>query len=125
MTNWLVVGLGASIGAVVRYRLTDLYKKFRPHFGHRGTILINLSGALILGWLFAMTASTDLSARGYAFLGTGICGGLTTFSTLNSEAIGQWAGKNTRETLIYLGLTYGLGLPLCALGWWLGHTFGA
>jgi len=117
MTNWVIVGLGASVGAVARYRFTDLYKKLRPQTGFHATLLINLSGAFLLGLLFALT----ISVGWYAFLGVGFCGGWTTFSTLNSEVSGQLAQQKMRRAFWYVAATYGLGLPLCALGWWLGQ----
>ncbi|MFD1410173.1 fluoride efflux transporter FluC [Lapidilactobacillus gannanensis] len=119
MANWLLVGLGASLGALGRYHFTNLYKKFRPEAGYQATLLINLSGALLLGMFGAAT----LTARWYAFLGVGLCGGWTTFSTLNSELGGQVASQKFRQFGSYFVLTYALGLPLCALGWWLGHRF--
>lgn len=119
MTNWIIVGLGASIGAVSRYRFTGFYKKFNPQLGYHATLIINLSGAFILGLLFSLA----LSNNWYGFLGVGFCGGWTTFSTLNSEIAGQIASEQWRRAMSYVALTYGLGLPLCALGWWLGHSF--
>ncbi|KRM79898.1 hypothetical protein FC84_GL000597 [Lapidilactobacillus dextrinicus DSM 20335] len=117
MTNWVIVGLGASIGALGRYWFTELYKKVHPEFGYHATLIINLSGAFILGLLFSFALNDSL----YGFFGVGFCGGWTTFSTLNSEIAGQIATKWQRA-LTYIALTYGLGLPLCALGWWLGNS---
>ncbi|WP_125606067.1 fluoride efflux transporter FluC [Lapidilactobacillus bayanensis] len=119
MTNWVIIGLGASLGAVGRYQFTNRYKKFQPEFGYRATLIINLSGAFMLGLLFALALTDSL----YGFLGVGFCGGWTTFSTLNSEIAGQIASEKWGRALTYIALTYGLGLPLCALGWWLGHSF--
>lgn len=119
MTNWLIVGLGASVGAVGRYQFTGLYKKFRTELGYHATLIINLSGAFTLGLLFSLALNDSL----YGLLGVGFCGGWTTFSTLNSEIAGQIAAEQWQRALAYTALTYGLGLPLCALGWWLGHSF--
>ncbi|WP_261807011.1 CrcB family protein [Lapidilactobacillus luobeiensis] len=117
MTDWVLVGLGASLGALGRFHFTAFYKRSRPELGYQATLLINLSGAFLLGLLAAATVNQSW----YSFLGVGLCGGWTTFSTLNSELGGQIAGENFRRALRYGGLTYGLGLGLCILGWWLGH----
>ncbi|WP_125769198.1 CrcB family protein [Lapidilactobacillus wuchangensis] len=119
MAAWLLVGIGASIGALGRYQFTNFYKKFHPQTGYQATLLINLSGAFLLGILGAAT----ITAQWYAFLGVGVCGGWTTFSTLNSEFGGQIVTRKFRQFVRYFLLTYGLGLLLCALGWWLGHRF--
>lgn len=117
MQTWLLAGLGASLGALGRYHFTALYKRARPELGYQATLLINLSGAFLLGFMAASTVTQTW----YTFLGTGLCGGWTTFSTLNGELGGQLASENFRRALRYGGATYGLGLGLCALGWVLGH----
>lgn len=50
------------------------------------TLFIHLSGAFILGLLFAL----KLPVFVYALVGTGVLGGYTTFSTLNSELLALW-----------------------------------
>jgi CrcB protein len=80
----LWVFLGGGIGAAARY-LTD--RAVRAHRHGRfplGTLIVNLAGALILG---AVSGATGLPAWASAALGTGFCGGLTTFSTFMVEGV--------------------------------------
>lgn len=44
------IGIGAGLGAVSRWQLTQLIKRRWAHWP-LATLLINLSGALLLGWL--------------------------------------------------------------------------
>lgn len=80
----IVVGFGAALGALLRFAVTNF---FQLHGWDRfpwATLLLNLSGAFLLGIL----AGRGLKAGWYAFLGTGVLGGYTTFSTFQTELFG-------------------------------------
>jgi fluoride exporter len=83
-----LVGLGGALGTAVRYA----FERWLPAGVGlpRGTLLANLVGALILGVLLEALArrGSDIGARRQIRLlvGTGFCGGLTTYSTLAVEA---------------------------------------
>lgn len=84
--NWLLVAVGAAIGAPLRY-LTDRAVQAR-HDGvfPWGTFTVNIAGSLILGAVtgaVAAGASTGLQL----LLGTGLCGALTTYSTFSYESL--------------------------------------
>ena len=75
---WML-GLGASAGACVRYFLTNLIKKHVKGSFPLATFFLNVSGALVLGFVVGIRLKT----LSYAILGTGFLGGYTTFSTFN------------------------------------------
>lgn len=93
--NFLLAGIGASIGAMLRYAITNYGKKHWEWIGNKfsnlptPTLLINLTGALILGLIFGIGANTFI----YALLGTGVMGGYTTFSTMNTELVELYKSK--------------------------------
>ncbi len=97
--SWLattaLVGLGGALGANARYWLGRLVKDLTgPTDFPWGTLLINVSGSLILGLVAG--AFKDRSAAMFLLFGTGFCGGYTTFSAFSlevAEAIqdGRWA----------------------------------
>ena len=74
---------GGAVGALARAGLGEAF----PH-AHGAwpwaTLAANLVGALLLGW-----AVTRLPSASYRrpFLGTGVCGALTTFATLQLELL--------------------------------------
>lgn len=87
--NILLAGLGASIGAMIRYAITNYGKKHWERIGKQfsnlptPTLFINLTGALILGFIFGLGSNVFF----YSLIGTGVLGGYTTFSTMNTELV--------------------------------------
>jgi CrcB protein len=113
--NFLVVGLGGGLGAAARYSI--------GLFPWRGsfpilTLLINLLGAAVIGFLAGIATQRQIGTRALLFWKTGVCGGFTTFSTFSLEAMQLLsAGERGLASLyILLSLTGGL------LGIWLGQT---
>ncbi|MGW1762733.1 fluoride efflux transporter CrcB [Streptomyces sp. NPDC002073] len=85
--NWLLVVVGAAIGAPLRY-LTDRAVQAR-HDGvfPWGTFTVNAAGCLLLGALTGAVLAGDAPAGLQALLGTGLCGALTTYSTFSYETL--------------------------------------
>lgn len=79
----VMVFLGAMVGAPLRY-LTDRTVQIRHDTVFPwGTLAVNVVGCLILGGLAG--AGHALPGSASALLGTGFCGGLTTYSTFSYE----------------------------------------
>jgi fluoride exporter len=122
MLMYLWVAIGGALGSMGRFWLNGIVSR---HFGETfpwGTMLINISGSLLIG-LFATLTGTDgrffIPASFRTFFMVGICGGYTTFSsfslqTLNLANNGEWlrAGANVL-----------LSVVLCLAGVWLGFLF--
>ncbi|CCI85871.1 hypothetical protein FC52_GL000461 [Lactobacillus pasteurii DSM 23907 = CRBIP 24.76] len=118
----LLTGFGASLGAISRYFLTNYGKK---HWQNKfalpiATLIINLTGAFLLGLFYAL----KLNTFAYLFLGTGMMGGYTTFSTLNTELYALVKNKQNLTLIWYLALTYVAGFILLYLGVCLGNILG-
>jgi CrcB protein len=91
----LVIGLGGALGAVARYVVGGWVQDATGGFFPWGTLVINVSGSLLLGfvlvWLQASVASADLRQ----FIAVGFLGSFTTFSTFSYEGLalirdGEW-----------------------------------
>ncbi len=100
----LLVGLGAAVGAPMRY-LAGLWLDRRLHWG---TLAVNLLGSLALGLL----VGAAVEGRWLALLGTGFCGGLTTYSAFAVQAV--QGGR--RRGSAYVVVTVGGCLAAAALG---------
>ena len=88
LTNLAAVVAGAGIGGGVRYLLTEwLSERWGAAFPW-GTLVVNVSGAFVLGVLVALSADRGVIPPAWRlFLGVGILGGYTTFSTLSFESV--------------------------------------
>ncbi len=99
--KFLYIGLGGFLGAVLRYLLSGWFLRFGTTFP-LGTLVVNILGALLLGFLMALVTGTlYLGPEVRFFLAIGFLGSFTTFSTLAYETDGllkegQWllAGLN-------------------------------
>ncbi|MGI8665007.1 MAG: fluoride efflux transporter CrcB [Jatrophihabitans sp.] len=116
----LLVFLGGSLGAPARY-LLDRWVQSRHRLRFPlGTLLVNLGGCLLLGVLAGGVAHQHFSAQLQAALGTGFCGGLTTFSTFSVQAVELFQDGFTLRALGYLTVSCTAGVALAALGYALG-----
>jgi len=109
----LLAGCGAAVGALCRFGLMHLAQPLNSHYQLPvPTLFINLTGALLLGWI--LTASLTIHQQ--VFLGTGIMGGYTTFSTMINEVV--LLGRNHRHRIaqLYLALSLIGGLLMAFLG---------
>lgn len=85
--TWLAVGVGAAIGAWLRWGLGVLMNHIHAHLP-LGTLLANLIGGYLIGIAVAFfNHSTALTPEWRLFVITGFLGGLTTFSTFSAESV--------------------------------------
>lgn len=89
--NWwrsmLAVGLGGTLGCVLRWFFQLLLNRYFPALPP-GTLAANLIGCYVIGMALAVFAANPaLPAEWRLFVMTGFCGGLTTFSTFSAEVV--------------------------------------
>ena len=85
-TNILLVGLGGSIGSILRYLSQKWINESYQHNFPLATFLVNIFGCLLIGILYALGEKGNiLSPQTRILLITGFCGGFTTFSTFAFE----------------------------------------
>ncbi|MCU1688266.1 MAG: crcB, partial [Jatrophihabitantaceae bacterium] len=92
----LLVFAGGAVGAPSRYLLD---RAIQSRHGWRfpiGTLAVNVLGCLLLG---AIAESAGAPAWVVALLGTGFCGGFTTFSTFAVESVELAAQGHLRGAL--------------------------
>ena len=90
MIPYLFVFLGGGLGAVTRYFGGVMWSRTFGHgFGWGATLVINVLGGLAMGILIstlALRGGGD-QEKWRLFLGVGVLGGFTTFSTFSLETV--------------------------------------
>ncbi len=122
MTVALAVGFGGALGAVVRYLVDGAVQDRTSGSWPVGTLVINVAGSLVLGVIVGLVIHHDVSPEIRSILGTGFCGGLTTWSTATWE-VNELASQGSRRTaalyavvsLVASTTTAALGLAATAL----------
>jgi len=115
----LLVLLGGMIGAPARYLADRAVQARHDSVFPYGTFAVNVAGSALLGFLLGAHQHLGLAAGVVLLLGTGFCGGLTTFSTFGYEtlrlledgALGE-AGLNVLGSLVLAVLAAWLGFRL-------------
>lgn len=115
--NFLYVFLGAGLGGGLRYYISGLVQKYSVVFP-LGTLAVNVLGSILLGFLlFGLDDKELLPKNMKLLLGTGLCGGFTTFSTFSVETFNL---LKQSEYLLAAG-NIALNLFLTVLGVFVGY----
>lgn len=115
MNNYIKIGVGAMLGALLRFLLSiGTLNLALPFF--TGTLVVNIAGALLIGFLIAK----DMSPGKTAFWIKGFLGSFTTFSLLSYEQYLLLSYGDYLVFMVYLAINLFLGLIAVFLGFTLG-----
>ena len=118
---YLLAGLGGAIGSVGRVMMTNLITRWTGDEFPFGTIVVNVTGAILMGLLAGYSVSDPgkllFSPAARTFLMIGVLGGYTTFSSFSLQTLalaqgGEW---------LYAAGNILISVVMCLLGVWLGH----
>jgi CrcB protein len=104
----LLVAVGAALGATLRFWVGHHLDERTPW----GTLAVNVAGSFVLGLLMG----SDPTAHAVALLGSGFCGGLTTYSAFAVQTRDQGRERGYGAAAAYAFATIALALAACALG---------
>jgi len=116
----LLVVLGAAIGAPARWWVDQWIQGRRDSVFPLGTLLINLSGSFLLGVILGVASRSAGADWWVALLGTGFCGGYTTFSSFGLETVRLLDDGSWPTALLNVGASVLVGLAAAFAGWALG-----
>lgn len=115
------VSLAGGLGAVLRFVVDGALSARRPADFPYAVLLVNVIGSLLLGLLTGAALLGPAAPSWAVVLGSGFCGGFTTFSTTSVASVGlalrgRWglALANALGTLLLCAAAAGLGLVLSA-----------
>lgn len=116
------VALGGALGAVARYQLSLWLHARWPSAFPTGTLVVNLIGCLLIGVLAGtLDSRMELSPAVRLFLGVGILGAFTTFSTFELETLLAIERGHAGVALSYVAASVIVGLAAVWLGLRIGR----
>jgi CrcB protein len=112
----LIVFAGAGAGGAARYALGLWIERMAGTGFPWGTLAINVTGSLILGFAYAWLEGIGASPEWRLLLGIGFCGGYTTFSTFSWESVRLIQGGAWGAAAAYVVASVVLSLAAVLLG---------
>jgi CrcB protein len=104
----IAVMVGGAAGTLARAGVAEALP-VTPGAWPWATLLVNLAGTLLLGWVVA-------ADRWRPLVGTGFCGALTTFSTFQVETFRLAEGGHEAVAAAYVAVSVAAGLAAAQLG---------
>lgn len=116
MVGWIIAAGG--LGAVGRFVADGLLRTVLGRAFPWATLIINVTGSLLLGIFTGLAAHQAVDSHALLIVGTGFCGGFTTFSTASFETARLI--EEQEHGLAALQSVGNLGLSLVAV--WVGYA---
>jgi len=113
----LLICLGGALGTGLRFVVSGLAAQwFGAQFPY-GTLIVNLSGAFVIGLVQELGTRTLLLPDNVRlFLTVGMMGGLTTYSTFSYETVRLMEFGSWHQAWVNIFVTTTICLSLCFLG---------
>lgn len=114
------VAAGGALGTLARFGVGQWINGHWPQHAHLATLLVNLLGCLLIGYLYGLFLSRpDIPLEIRAGLTVGVLGGLTTFSTFSMDTLRLLETGQLATAFGYLACSVAGGL----LATWAGLSF--
>lgn len=116
--EFLWVGIGGSIGALLRYQISKWVGERLVVSFPLATLFINVTGAFLLGWFTRSLGIwfPEFKSVPMLVLGTGLCGAYTTFSTFSYELVMLLREGRFKAAIYYGLLSFTLGIAAAGVG---------
>ena len=108
----LLVGVGGAAGSVARYALGRVIAKSTKGSFPWGTMIINITGALLLGIVTGLKVPHGLAL----LLADGFLGAYTTFSTFMYEGFHLFKDRKWLNAIVYVAGSLAMGVVFFAAG---------
>ena len=124
MAALLNLAAGSVAGGFSRYFLSQTISRFWGSQFPYGTLVVNLFGCLLIGFLSSVAGGrVALSHQSRLLLMTGFCGAFTTFSAFMLETSDLTRGGHYLQAFLNIAVSIIAGFALFRLGVILGDAF--
>lgn len=112
----LLVACGGAIGAPLRYLLDRRVQRSHDTPFPWGTLAVNIVGSFLLGVLTGLALAGAEPDAVRSFVGIGLCGALTTFSTFGYETVRLLTERARLYALVNVGVSVLAGFGAAGAG---------
>lgn len=109
----VLVAAAGGLGAATRFVVDGVLRRRLPVVP---TLVVNVSGSLLLGLLAGLALRDAVPGSVVAVLGTGFLGGYTTFSTASAESVRLLAERRFASAVVTSVGMLVLSVAACAAG---------
>lgn len=121
MLKFLVIAFGGAVGTLARYVISGLNYKFSAGNFPISTLVVNVSGSFIIGFLWGITEFLTISSHVKMFVFVGVLGGYTTFSTFSLETFHLMRDGEYKVAIMNMILSFALSLASVFLGYFVSR----
>lgn len=117
-----LVGIGGAFGALARYAVDQLYPSLGAASFPWPTLVINVTGSMILGIVLAWSDARNAPAWIRPLAGVGFCGAFTTFSTVSGQILMLAVAGEMLVAGCYVAASIVAGVLAVVVGEWIVKT---
>lgn len=108
--NILLVAVGGFLGSIVRFYISE-----RNSHKFVATWLANITGSILLAFIFRLYLVGGISNQLWLLFGIGFCGAYTTFSTFGNETLQFMLDKKYIKAFGYMLSSFSISLFFVAI----------
>lgn len=116
MLKLLLIAIGGASGALFRYTISGLTYKYLDGVLPWGTLIVNLVGCFLIGFLWQLFEMMAISPNTRAFIFIGTLGAFATFSTYGLESFNLLREGEIKFAIFNILASNILGLVLVFCG---------
>lgn len=118
MLKLLLVAAGGAFGSLMRYWISNVEYKHSNALFPLGTFLVNITGSLLIGFLWGISERFVFPPKLRAFAFIGVLGGYTTFSAFSLESFNLIRAGEYKIALGNILLTNVVGIICVFIGYY-------